>query len=117
MFKRFLLSCLGGMLLLPFATSAQAQITFDGCVDRAGGAVHAVLDTALVSAFETRVESGHPVIRYNPDALPRMQPPTRLFFFAHECARINLGFAPLAARMLAELISPCVKVVTWLIRC
>jgi len=102
MFKRFLLCCLVFILVHPLAAYAQEQITFDGCVDRRGGAVRAVLDTSLVPTFETRVENGHPVIRYNPDALPRMQAPTRLFFFAHECARINLGFAPVAARMLAD---------------
>jgi hypothetical protein len=31
------------------------------------------------------------VIRYNPTLLPRLKPATRLFLFAHECARLSLG--------------------------
>lgn len=102
MFRRLFWCSLACIMTLPFAVSAQEQITFDGCIDPAGGAVRAVLDPSLVTSFETRMEGGRPVIRYNPDALPRMQTPTRLFFFAHECARINLGYAPVAARMLVD---------------
>lgn len=77
---------------------AQVQTTYHGCVDASGRAVESILDPALTMSFETRIENGRAVIRYNPDVLPRLQPATRMFLFGHECARLNLGIAADAPR-------------------
>jgi hypothetical protein len=77
---------------------AQERITYHGCVDALGRAVEAVEDATLPATFATRVEGGRAVIRYNPQALPDLQPATRMFLFGHECARLNLGIAPEAPR-------------------
>lgn len=82
--------------------SAQGMMTFDGCVDARGQSVPSLLDESLGVAFDTRVEDARAVIRYNPAVLPQLPAPTRLFLFSHECARLNLGMAPDAARTLAE---------------
>lgn len=94
MFKHLmvLVACLG--LSLSGSVPARAQTTYDGCVDAAGHAVRSILDPGLDAMFATRVEEGRAVIRYNPDALPRVQPLTRLFLYASECARLNLGMPP-----------------------
>lgn len=76
------------------AALAQERITYHGCVDADGRAVEAVEDATLPATFATRIEGGRAVIRYNPQALPDLQPATRLFLFGHECARLNLGMAP-----------------------
>ncbi len=92
----WLASCVAGSAV------AQDRMVFDGCTDPGGVAVPSVMDTSLARTFETRLEGGRAVIRYNPDLLPGMPPKVRLFFYAHECARINLGRAPEAYRMLAD---------------
>lgn len=98
MFKRLmvLVACLG--LSLSGSVPAQVQTTYDGCVDASGNAVRSILDPGLDATFATRVEEGRAVIRYNPDVLPRIQPLTRLFLYASECARLNLGMAPAGPR-------------------
>jgi hypothetical protein len=73
------------------AASAQARLVFDGCVDARGNAVRSLADPSLQKAFETRVENGATVIRYNPAVPAALPDHVRLFFYAHECARLELG--------------------------
>ncbi len=88
--------------LLSGSAAAQVQMTFDGCVDASGRAVPSVLDPGLNATFATGVEGGRAVIRYNPDALPRLQPLTRLFLYSSECARLNLGMPPVGPRDVSD---------------
>lgn len=102
MFKRLmvLFACLGWGL--SGVASAQVQTTYGGCTDASGNAVQSILDPGLDATFATRVEGGRAVIRYNPDVLPRLQPLTRLFLYASECARLNLGMPPVGPRVPDE---------------
>lgn len=79
--------------LLGFAASASAQVqtSYHGCVGANGEPVAALADPLLERVVETRVEGGREVIRYNESVLPRLRSETRLFLFAQECARHNLG--------------------------
>jgi hypothetical protein len=99
---RLWLICILFAALQVGVASAQGVKTFEGCVDSRGQPVRSILDESLGVAFETRVEGGRAVIRYNPGLLPQLPASTRLFLFSHECARINLGMAPEAPRTLAD---------------
>jgi hypothetical protein len=70
---------------------AQGVTTFESCTDAAGRILPAVEDTSLTRLVVTSHDKGGAVIRYNPSVLTRLKPATRLFFFAHECARNALG--------------------------
>lgn len=85
-------------LALTAYAAASAQITtYEGCEDASGRPVVSEIDTTLPAVAASRIEQGQPVIRYNPQALPQLKPDTRLFFFAHECARHTLGQAAIGA--------------------
>jgi len=84
------------------AARGEEVVTFDGCVDAAGRAVPSRLDTTLERVVDTGHDGGAVVIRYNPERLPELRPATRLFLFAHECARHELGLAAGHARTLAD---------------
>jgi hypothetical protein len=64
--------------------------------------VASILDTTLADVVASRSEGGRPVIRYNPAVLPRLRPASRLFLYAHECARLNLGLPTAGERSLAS---------------
>lgn len=86
-------------LALAACNGASAQVTtYEGCEDASGRPVASEIDATLPAVAASRIEQGHAVIRYNPQALPQLKPDTRLFFFAHECARHTLGQAVGAAR-------------------
>jgi hypothetical protein len=83
------------------AVPAFAQATFDGCKDAKGNPVASTVDESLTDlAKASMTPDGKPVIRYNPKILPQLSPPTRLFFFAHECAHFSRGDAVDASRTL-----------------
>lgn len=87
-------------LLLAAPALAEITTTFDSCSDGRGRTVSAAADPQQAVFVRSIDMSGTPAIRYNPAALPRLTPPARLFFFAHECARHVLGTAgqdPLSA--------------------
>lgn len=81
------------VLLVVSAPQAHAQdsISFHGCTDARGRAVISVADPAAPVVAGTHVEAGRQVIRYNPGLLPELSQAANLFFYAHECARHNLG--------------------------
>jgi hypothetical protein len=76
----------------------EEMTTFHGCADAAGQAVPSLLDTALERVVDTDRRGASAVIRYNPERLPELRPATRLFFYAHECARHELGLAAARTR-------------------
>lgn len=84
------------------AASAQVRLVFDGCVDARGTAVRSQADPTLARAFETRVENGMPVIRYNAAVPAGLPDHVRLFFYAHECARLELGQEAAALRTVGD---------------
>lgn len=82
--------------------AAQDRLVFDGCVDAHGRAVRSIADPQLERAFDTRLEDGVAVIRYNSAVLPELPDHVRLFFYAHECARLELGLTPAAPRTVGD---------------
>ena len=76
---------------LPFLTAAAEPLIFDSCLDAQGRTVTAVADSEQAMLVRSDSQQGQPLIRYNPDVLPRLGSPSRLFFYAHQCAR--LGFS------------------------
>jgi hypothetical protein len=90
--KQLLVLIFAGLLLI-LAWPAMAQnMAFDGCTDARGNAVAALADEKLPLVAEYGLADGKPVIRYNPQLLPRLLLETRLFVYAHECGRQYLGF-------------------------
>jgi hypothetical protein len=76
---------------------ALAEISvYDSCTDASGKTIPAQMDFTLAKVVQSGVDSGQPVIRYNPQAMPRLSSKARLFFFAQECARFALHAAPSA---------------------
>ena len=79
------------LLLVCFlaSLSLRAQVTFSGCVDRRGLAVGAVRNDQLSDVAQALPNSlGPSLIQYNVQILSWLQPATRLFLFAHECAHL-----------------------------
>ena len=71
--------------------AARAEISvYDSCTDAAGRTIPAQMDFTLGKVVASGVDAGAPVIRYNPQRLPRLSPSARLFFFAQECARFAI---------------------------
>lgn len=88
---RFLLFCFcvaGGAAL----AAAEDEPIYGGCVDARGAAVVSLIDPQLPTAVATSSEAGRPVIRHNPELLPRLLPASRSFLYAQACARLNLGY-------------------------
>ena len=81
---------------------AQSITTFESCIDAAGRTLPAVEDTTIAKLVATSHDKDGATIRYNPSLLPRLKPMTRLFFFAHECARNALGDGNKAAMSVAR---------------
>lgn len=75
--------CAGG------GAHAQEQVSYYGCTDTEGRTVAAVSDPGLDRVVASR--PGVREIRYNESVLLRLLPEARLFLFARECARHNLG--------------------------
>ncbi len=74
-------------LLLLLANSSIAQVTFDGCVDFRGVPVASIMNDSVQDvAMATYAPNGVPIVVYNPYIVNWLSPPTRLFFYAHECA-------------------------------
>ena len=75
------------VLLMAAIKATSAQVTFDGCVDYRGLPVASIMNASVQDvAIASYAPDGAPVIIYNPYVLSWLTPPTRLFFYAHECA-------------------------------
>jgi hypothetical protein len=90
------------LAILPAGAKAAATTTFEACTDTAGHTVAVVADDTLPRLVASSIEDGKPTIRYNQQLLPRLLPQTRLFFFAHECARHAMGEAGQLAHTVAR---------------
>lgn len=73
------------------AVQAQTRLVFEGCTDALGHAVPSLSDPSLPQAFATQRTAGALSIHYNPVVPAGLSERARLFFYAHECARIGLG--------------------------
>jgi hypothetical protein len=62
----------------------------------AGAALADAVDVLVAGLALAAMEKGRAVVRYNPALMPDLPTRARLFFFAHECARVALG-QPLGA--------------------
>ena len=81
---RFLL-----LLACILCVRAEAQITFDGCVDYRGVPVASVPNYQLNDIAQAIPNAyGTSVIQFNPQVVAWVSPATRLFFYAHECAHL-----------------------------
>lgn len=85
---RWLMLCIAMLATHAFGGE---QTTYHGCVDGRGARVEAVLDESLATTFESRIEEGRAIIRYNPAILPRLKAESRLLLYAHQCAQLSLG--------------------------
>ncbi len=91
------------VVLLSLQTAGASEtITFESCSDTAGRTVAVVADNTLPRLVASDHDGEVPTIRYNPMLLPRLKPATRLFFFAHECARHAMGDAGKPALSVAR---------------
>ncbi|MEC5385424.1 hypothetical protein VVD49_06790 [Uliginosibacterium sp. H3] len=79
------------LMMLAWPVLAQ-NMAFNGCTDAKGKPVAALADDKLQAVAQYGLADGQPVIRYNPQLLPRLLLETRLFVYAHECGRQYLGF-------------------------
>jgi hypothetical protein len=79
------------MALLATTAGAAEVVTYESCTDAAGQTVPVEADRELPVLVQTGSDGRQVLIRHNPALLPRLKPATRLFFFAHECARHSLG--------------------------
>lgn len=70
---------------------------FDGCLDARGQPIAAIVDDTLPQVALAAQSGGRIELRHNPARLPELSHRVRMFYFAHECARIALGH-PLAER-------------------
>lgn len=102
MMRRGLTWLLWMAIFLGGSASAQVRTVFDGCTDQRGASVRSIADPSLTRSFVTRIEAGAPVIRYNSAVLPRLRERARLFFYAHECARFELGLPAEAPRTVGD---------------
>ena len=78
-------------LLLPGPIAAEEVTIFETCMDSQGETLRALADFEQTMLVRTVTEQGRPAIRYNPEVLPRLTSATRLFFYAHQCARHGLA--------------------------
>lgn len=63
----------------------------EGCVDGRGRPVRELEDPLLPVLARAGRDAGMAVLRINPNVMTDAPPRVRLFFLAHECARIALG--------------------------
>jgi hypothetical protein len=79
------------MTLLIAGTATAGGESFDGCIDARARPVQTTIDYGLPQLALAAMEKGRAVVRYNPALMPDLPARARLFFFAHECARLALG--------------------------
>lgn len=89
-------AALTAMLVAAGGARAGGEL-FDGCLDARGKPIAAIVDDALPQIALASQSGGRVELRHNPARLPELSHRVRMFFFAHECARIALGH-PLADR-------------------
>jgi hypothetical protein len=89
---------------LSFLAAAAEPLIFDSCLDAQGRTVTAVADREQAMLVRSDSHQGQPAIRYNPDVLPWLGSASRLFFYAHQCARLGLpaGDAESAAEIARQ---------------
>jgi len=76
------------------ATPASARGAIDRCYDPQGRPVRVIKSTKVKFAnvaIAGRDRRGLPYIAYNPNALRRFHPMTRIYIYYHECAHHRLG--------------------------
>lgn len=96
------------MLLAGAAKTTIAQTSFDGCVDFRGVPVASVMNPSIQDvAMATYAPNGAPVILYNPYVVGWLSPPTRLFFYAHECAHHVLAHPVQGNNFIREQEADC----------
>jgi hypothetical protein len=85
--NRFLVA----MSLVAISVPAAAQVVYEGCTDINGVPVASIRDDRINDIAMAAIAGGQPVIFYNVQVLAWVRPPTRRFFYAHECAHHRLG--------------------------
>jgi hypothetical protein len=97
------------ILMLPFVWSHARADFWGGCVDSEGRRVPDRANFYLNDIAVSRLDpSGYPIIEYNPNIVLRVSPPTRRFFYLHECGHHALGhiarnrYVPFASEQEAD---------------
>ena len=95
MITGFVLRCpwVAAICFLSFLAAAAEPLIFNSCLDAQGRQVTAVADSEQAMLVRSDSQQGQPLIRYNPDVLPWLGSASRLFFYAHQCARLGLPAA------------------------
>ena len=82
-----LATCLGAVL----ASTASAQVPYEGCTDRAGRPIVGIVSDSLPYAGWATIRDGTPVIYWNPKRQYSPQGVTLVYLYLHECAHHALG--------------------------
>lgn len=85
-----LIALLAALIFSAVAASEESP-TFESCTDAHGQRVPVQADTSQAVLVRTDFTGPRPAIRYNPEILPDLPIKVRLFFYAHQCARVGLG--------------------------
>lgn len=96
------------LLLVLACRPALSQVAFEGCVDFRGLPVASIADGRVPDiAMATYAPNGAPIIVYNPGVLAWVSPPTRVFFYAHECGHHVLGHGVQGHPLVREQEADC----------
>lgn len=90
------------LLFFSVLSTAGDELVFESCTDSRGRTLPVIADGQQAMLVRGAVEQGRRVISYNPDALPRLSATTRLFFYAHQCARLGMTDASLSAEQARQ---------------
>lgn len=93
--------------LLLATKAVLGQVTYEGCVDFRGQPVASVLDNSINDVAIASIRSGQAIIQYNTRVLANLSPPTRRFFYAHECAHHALAHTINAPSLANERAADC----------
>lgn len=91
------------LLLFSGLSTAGDNLVFESCTDSHGRTLPVIADGQQAMLVRGAIEQGRRVIRYNPDALPRLSATTRLFFYAHQCARAGITNTDLSAERARQV--------------
>lgn len=93
--------CALGLWAVLAGAGAAPETAGEGCIDARGHPVVELEDPLLPVLARAGREGGATVLRVNPNVMTDAAPRARLFFLAHECARLALG-QPLDGPRAAE---------------
>lgn len=110
--NKCVLGALALLLGFVFSGPVKGQVTYEGCYIGNGVPVASVAANVPDIAMAT-IWNSQPVIFYNPQVSSVVSPPTRVFFYFHECAHHVLGHTiGMGFPLMAEQQADCWAIVT-----